>query len=147
MVSVSESPSCIVLRLEESVNNIPSSLKGNPNVVLDGFCNSLELQTFPLNDKPVYFKIYRRRWKVSGDKKHHSNCLPPNAYSMRLSSNENKSENNSAKKIMNLLLPKNLPIKSQKLSNGETILEALSRSRYLLYEYSQNWPETQQERS
>jgi len=73
LVSVSESPSCIVLRLEESVNNIPLSLKDNPNIVLDGFCNPLELQTFPLNDKPVYFKIYRRRWKLSGDNKHHSN--------------------------------------------------------------------------
>jgi len=74
LVSVSESPSCIVLRLEESANNIPTALKNMPNIVLDGFCNPLELQTFPLNDKPVYFKIYRRRWKVSGDKKHHSNC-------------------------------------------------------------------------
>jgi len=73
LVSVSESPSCIVLRLEESVNNIPTALKDNPNIVLDDFCNPLELQTFPLNDKPVYFKIYRRMWKVSGDNKHHSN--------------------------------------------------------------------------
>jgi len=70
LVSVSGSPSCIVLRLEESANNIPPALKDNPNVVLDGFCNPLELQTFPLNDKPVYFKIYRRRWKVTGTNKH-----------------------------------------------------------------------------
>ena len=68
LVSVSESPSCIVLRIEESVNNIPTALKDNPNVVLDGFCNPLELQSFPLNDKQVYFKIYRSRWKISGDK-------------------------------------------------------------------------------
>jgi len=74
LVSVSDSPSCIVLRLDESVNNIPTALKNMPNVVLDGFCNSLELQTLPLNDKPVYFKIYRRRWKVPGTNKHHSNC-------------------------------------------------------------------------
>ena len=74
LVSVSESPGCIVLRLEESVNNIPAALKDMPNIVLDGFCNPLELQTFPLNDKPVYFKIYRRRWKVSGDNKHHINA-------------------------------------------------------------------------
>jgi len=62
--SVSESPNCIVLRLEESVNNIPSALKNNPNVILEGFCNPLELQTFSLNDKFVYFKICRRRWKI-----------------------------------------------------------------------------------
>jgi len=42
LVSVSESPSCIVLRLEESVNNIPAALKDNPNIVLGGFCNPLE---------------------------------------------------------------------------------------------------------
>jgi len=53
LVSVSEYPSCIVLRLEESVNNIPYALKNMPNIVLDGFCNPLELQTFPLNDKPI----------------------------------------------------------------------------------------------
>ena len=68
LVSVPESPSCIVLRLEESTNNIPVALKNMPNVVLDGFCNSLELRTFPLNDKPVYFKIYRSRWKISDAK-------------------------------------------------------------------------------
>ena len=44
LVSVSVSPSCIVLRLDESANNIPSALKDNPNIVLDGFCNPLELQ-------------------------------------------------------------------------------------------------------
>jgi len=55
LVSVSESPSCIVLRLDESSNNIPLALKDMPNIVLDGFCNPLELQAFPLNDKPVLF--------------------------------------------------------------------------------------------
>jgi len=44
LVSVSESPSCIVLRLEESANNIPAALKNNPNIVLEVFCNPLELQ-------------------------------------------------------------------------------------------------------
>ena len=44
LVSVSESPCCIVLRLEESANNIPTALKIMPNIVLDGFCNPLELQ-------------------------------------------------------------------------------------------------------
>ena len=68
LVSVSESQSCIVLRLDESTNNIPAALKDNPNIVLDGFCNPLELQTFSLNDKLVYFKIYRRIWKISDAK-------------------------------------------------------------------------------
>ena len=42
---------------------------------------------------------------------------------------------------------KKITYKSQKLSNGETILEALSRSRYLLYKYPQNWSETQRLRA
>ena len=42
---------------------------------------------------------------------------------------------------------KKFTYKSQKLSNSETILEALSRSRYLLYKYPQNWTETQRERA
>jgi len=42
---------------------------------------------------------------------------------------------------------KKFTYKSQKLPNGETILEALSRSRYLLYKYPQNWSETQRERA
>jgi transposase len=42
---------------------------------------------------------------------------------------------------------KKFTYKSPKLSNGETALEALSRSRYLLYKYPQDWTETQQERA
>ena len=37
MVSVSEYPNCIVLWLEESANNIHSSLKNNPNIALEVF--------------------------------------------------------------------------------------------------------------
>jgi hypothetical protein len=40
---------------------------------LDDFTNSVELQTFPLKDKPVYFKVYRRRWKEKGTNNPHSN--------------------------------------------------------------------------
>jgi len=42
---------------------------------------------------------------------------------------------------------KKFTYKTQKLSNGETVLDALSRSRYLLYKYPQNWSETQRERA
>jgi hypothetical protein len=66
LVSVKEYLGYIELRLEESIDNIPSELQNCPDVVLDGFCNPVELQSFPLKDKPVYFKVYRRRWKVCG---------------------------------------------------------------------------------
>jgi len=44
-------------------------------------------------------------------------------------------------------IAKKFTYKSQKLSNGETVFEALSRSRYLLYKYPLNWTETQRERA
>jgi hypothetical protein len=72
LVCVNEYPSHIELRLEDSADNIPAELQDCSNVVLDGFCNPIELQSFPLKDKPVYFKVYRRRWKISGSKKHYS---------------------------------------------------------------------------
>ena len=60
-------------RKEEEETNIPKCLQWKSNVVLDGFCNSIELQGFPLKGKPVFYKVYRRRWKLSGDNQHFSN--------------------------------------------------------------------------
>jgi hypothetical protein len=48
-------------------------MQGDCEIVLDGFCNPLELQSFPLKGKPVYLKLYRRRWKHKGGDKHYSN--------------------------------------------------------------------------
>lgn len=64
----------IEIRLEELAELIPEELKGVlGKVVLDGFYNPIELQSFPLKGKAVYLKIYRRRWKVSGQKQHYGN--------------------------------------------------------------------------
>ena len=65
LVSVKEHSDYIELRLEDSPEVIPSTLQDCRVVVLDGFSNPLELQSFPLKGKPVYFKIYRYRWKAS----------------------------------------------------------------------------------
>lgn len=73
LVSVTEHPTYIEFRMEEKVELIPSSLVGKTNIVLDGFCNPVELQSFLLKDKPVYFKVYRRRWRENSSKVHHSN--------------------------------------------------------------------------
>jgi len=72
LVSVKEHPTYIELRLEDSADVIPSALQNSKVVVLDGFTNPLELQSFPLKGKPVYFKIYRRRWKESGSNQPYS---------------------------------------------------------------------------
>lgn len=73
LVSIAEEKDRIVLRFEERVDLYPSALCGCSSVVLDGFCNPLELLNYPLRDKPTYLKIYRRRWKISGQSKHYSN--------------------------------------------------------------------------
>lgn len=64
---IKENKDSITIIFEEKEDNIPFELQGKA-VVLDGFMNSLLLQTFPLKDKTVYFDIKRRRWKEKGSK-------------------------------------------------------------------------------
>ncbi len=64
----------IEIRLDELTELIPEELpKGQHDIILDGFCNPVELQSFPLNGKAVYLKLYRRRWKEKGKTVHYSN--------------------------------------------------------------------------
>jgi hypothetical protein len=70
---VDEKKGYIQITFEELPELVPPTMQGNGEVVLDGFCNPLELQSFPLKGKPVYLKLYRRRWKFKGEGKHHSN--------------------------------------------------------------------------
>jgi hypothetical protein len=72
-VSISEKPHGIEMRLDEYPKLVPSELSGKAGVVLDGFCNPLELLHFSVKGKLLYLKIYRRRWKESGSKTHYSN--------------------------------------------------------------------------
>lgn len=60
------------LRIEEREDLIPQELK-EKQVVLDGFCNPIELQGFPIKGKALYIKVYRRKWKEKGSNKHYSN--------------------------------------------------------------------------
>ena len=71
--SISEQPHGIEIRLDEKAELIPNLLKNKINIVLDGFCNPLELLHFSMKGKPLYLKLYRRRWKESGDTNHYSN--------------------------------------------------------------------------
>lgn len=70
---ISENSQYIEIRLEELPELMPKELNTSTSVVLDGFCNPVELQSFPLNGIPVYLKVYRRRWKAKGTNKHYSN--------------------------------------------------------------------------
>jgi hypothetical protein len=71
--SVDDKKEYIEIRFEELPELVPDAMSENKEVVLDGFCNPLELQSFPLKGKPVYLKLYRRRWKYKGEKTHYSN--------------------------------------------------------------------------
>ena len=63
----------IQIRFDELPELVPSAMESSKEIVLDGFCNPIELQSFPLKGKPVYLKLYRRRWKYKGGNKHYSN--------------------------------------------------------------------------
>lgn len=71
--SVKELKERIEIRMDELSELVPPGLASCSNIVLDGFCNPLELQSFPLKGKPVYIKLYRRRWKQKGTEQHFSN--------------------------------------------------------------------------
>jgi hypothetical protein len=73
MSSEKSLPEHIQIIFEELPELVPSAMESSKEVVLDGFCNPIELQSFPLKGKPVYLKLYRRRWKYKGENKHYSN--------------------------------------------------------------------------
>jgi hypothetical protein len=73
LVSLSEHAYGVEMRLEEYAELVPPGLGNSEKIVLDGFCNPLELLHFSMKGKPLYLKLYRRRWKTSGDNKHYSN--------------------------------------------------------------------------
>jgi hypothetical protein len=73
MKSLTEQSHGFEMRLEEYAELVPSEMADIPSVVLDGFCNPLELLHFSIKDRPLYLKICRRRWKSSGSSIHFSN--------------------------------------------------------------------------
>lgn len=63
----------IVIRFNELPESVPAELSGVDGIIRDGFLNPIELQSFPAKGKPVYLKVYRRRWKVQGEQKSYWN--------------------------------------------------------------------------
>lgn len=70
---VQDFPEYIEIHLEELAELVPEALFDSKEIVLDGFCNPKELQSFPIKGKAVYLKLFRRRWKEKGSTKHYSN--------------------------------------------------------------------------
>jgi hypothetical protein len=67
-----ETKDTIELYMVENEESIPKSLE-DKEVVLDGFCNPIELQSFPQKGKTFYIKVIRRRWKEKGSTVSYSN--------------------------------------------------------------------------
>jgi hypothetical protein len=62
-----------VIDMREKEGFIPSELSGSTDVVLDGYCNPLEVLSHSFVCKPVYLRLYRRRYKRSTSALHFSN--------------------------------------------------------------------------
>ena len=63
-----------VLELREKADRVPEELLSKGlEVVLDGFCNPIDMLSFGFSLGPVYLRIFRRRWKNRNENKHFSN--------------------------------------------------------------------------
>jgi hypothetical protein len=61
------------IELHEKSDRIPNELQKEKVVVFDGYCNSIDMLSHSFVLKPVYLKIFRRRWKLPNTNKHYSN--------------------------------------------------------------------------
>jgi hypothetical protein len=62
-----------VIEMREKEGHIPKELMGYPNVVFDGYCNPAEVLSHSFVCKPIYLRLFRRRYKVAGTDRHYSN--------------------------------------------------------------------------
>ena len=62
-----------VIEMREKEGFIPTALSDSSDVVLDGYCNPLEALSHSFVCKPVYLRLYRRRYKRSNSDIHFSN--------------------------------------------------------------------------
>lgn len=73
VVDIKEQDSEWRVILHEKVTLVPKSLEGISGVVLDGFCNPVQIMSHCFSLKPIYLVIIRRRWKQSNKNEHFSN--------------------------------------------------------------------------
>lgn len=54
----------LVCHEKNDVEHIPKEVLRIGKVVLDGFRNKVDIQTYPAQGKEVYLRLYRRKWKL-----------------------------------------------------------------------------------
>jgi hypothetical protein len=59
--------------MREKEGRIPKELSGYEDVVFDGYCNPAEMFSHSFVCKPIYLRLFRRRYKRSGRDEHFSN--------------------------------------------------------------------------
>jgi hypothetical protein len=62
-----------VIEMREKPDFIPQELLEYEDVVFDGYCNPIETLSHSFVCKPIYLRLYRRRYKRSNEDKHVSN--------------------------------------------------------------------------
>lgn len=62
-----------VIEMREKEGKIPQELSEYEDVVFDGYCNPLEALSHSFVCKPIYLRLYRRRYKRSNQDAHFSN--------------------------------------------------------------------------
>lgn len=62
-----------VIEMREKEGRIPQELSDCEDVVFDGYCNPIEALSHSFVCKPIYLRLYRRRYKRSGTDQHYSN--------------------------------------------------------------------------
>jgi hypothetical protein len=62
-----------VIEMREKEGFIPQELSSYSDIVFDGYCNAIEVLSHSFVCKPIYLRLYRRRYKRSNDDQHFSN--------------------------------------------------------------------------
>lgn len=52
---------------KDDLSHIPKSILREGKVILNGFMNSIDLQSYPLQGKEVFLRLKRRRWRLRDD--------------------------------------------------------------------------------
>jgi hypothetical protein len=62
-----------VIEMREKEGFLPEELTGYTDIVFDGYSNPMETLSHSFVCKPIYLRLYRRRYKRSNSDTHHSN--------------------------------------------------------------------------